>query len=306
MRERSRFESIAFFAAFFALLAGVHCGDVAYVELQIADDRLPFLIPGSDFDGLAVDAKADGCGDANVRYPPQALPATLTVVPGDCMKGAIRLQASASLGERRVAESAWLELVFPSSGGIVATATLTQLPGPRVRFRTGFEPNDPIGGPEDSLFVVRQQDVVELVARVDETIAVQGARSIRVAGTATSTNAHAIVRAATTDVRIAAGDRLVYAIRGEMSEASLTIGVDLQLDSGETAAELGLIDVSGLPIHPASQEGRVAGAWQRFVVDLTPAAGRLLVGLLFGFDARQGGRPGRFDAHLDDVTIEAP
>lgn len=288
------------------VLFGAACSNPPYVELQIADARLPFLMPKIDFDALAVEARATGCANTLVRYAAHPLPATLSVVPGDCFKSKLTLQAIALFGERRVAESAWLSLEFPRSGALVATATLARLPGPRVRFRTGFESGDPIGGPKDMLFVVKERFVRNLIARVDPAFAIEGARSVQVKGVATSSGSLAIVRAASTDLVINPRDRLIYALRIDLIDAAATAGIDLQLDSGMTAKALGLADVSGVPVHPASAQGRSPGQWQRFIVDLTPAAGSRLVGILFGFDAREGGRRGSFDIHLDDVAIEAP
>lgn len=287
-----------------AALAANACGDPAYVELIVADERLPFLKSGVDYNALGVEARATSCANTQVKYPAQELPATLTVLPGDCFKKDLSLQAFALFGDKRIAQSTWLAVNFPASGPLVATATLASLPGPQVRFRTGFEPGEPLGGTEDQLFVVKQRDIDNLVARVDPTIAVEGARSIVLSGVATSTRSHVLVRAAAADLLVMPGDRLIYAQRIDPGSAPATMGIDLVLDSGKSALELGLVDQDGSPIHPASDRGRVRSVWQRYIVDLTPAAGTRLVGILLGFDARQGGGPGNFTVHLDDLWIE--
>jgi hypothetical protein len=292
------------YSGIISLMIFAACSDAPYIELIVADERLPFLEADLDFDELGVEARADGCAATLVEYPPQDLPATLTVLPGDCFSGEVSLQAFALRADRRVAQSAWLELAFPGDGVLVATATLASLPGPRIRFRTGFEPGDPIGGTDEQLFVVKQRDVSGLVARADTAVFVQGARSIELRGTASSTSAHAIVRAVATDLLITENDRLSYAVRIEEGGAPATIGVDLVLDTGETAKTLALTDQSGIPIHPAASEGRVRGVWQRYIVDLSPAAPARLVGILFGFDAREGGAAGELTAHFDDLFIE--
>lgn len=295
------------FTGMIAALALAACSDPPYLELIVADERLPFLESEIDFDSLGVEARAEGCAATVVEYPPQDLPATLVVLPGDCFSGALSVQAFAAREDRRVAQSAWLQLAFPGEGALVATATLSSLPGPRVRFRTGFEPGDPIGGTDAQLFVVKQRDVDGLVARADTAVFVQGGRSIELRGTATSTSSHAIVRAVATDLLLTENDRLSYALRIEDGAAPATVGVDLVLDTGETAKSLGLTDQSGIPIHPASSDGRVRGVWQRYIVDLSPAAPARLVGISFGYDARESGAtaaPGAFTAHLDDLFIE--
>jgi hypothetical protein len=285
--------------------SAIACSDEPYIELYVADERLPFLQNGRDFDALGVEARADGCANALVEYPPQDLPATVTVVAGDCYSGDLQLQAFASSGEKRVAESKWLALTLPDEGVLVATATLSSLPGPRVRFRTGFEPGDPIGGTDDQLFVVNVRDVESLVARADESTSVEGRRSILLSGTATSTNARVTVRAVATDLLVAPNDHLQYARRIDGGATPATMGIDVVLDSGRTAKELGLTDQFNAPVHPASADGRERDKWQRWIVDLSPAASMRLVGVLLGFDAREGGAPGDFAVRMDDLWIES-
>lgn len=288
---------------FLALIAA--CGDPSSIELIVADERLPFLESGIDFNALGVEARADNCANTMVQYPPQALPASLAVLPGDCFKSSLALQAFALFDDRRIAQSSWLELSFPEEGIFVATATLSRLPGRQTRFRTGFEPGEPIGGAGDQLFIVQRVGVDSVRARADATVAAEGMRSIELAGTATSTGSHILVRAVATDLLIMPGDRLSYALLIEEGTARPAVGVDLVLDSGQTAAELGLVDGEGIPIHPVYQADRIRGTFQRYYVDLSPAAGSRLVGVLLGFDARNGGSAGTFTVRMDDLFVES-
>lgn len=111
-------------------LAGLACGDEPYIELQIADERLPFLQPGFDYESLGVIAEKEGCMTTEVEYPAEPLPATLTVIPGACFNGPLSLQAYARQADRRIAESPRLFIAFPTEGALVVTATLTDRPGP--------------------------------------------------------------------------------------------------------------------------------------------------------------------------------
>ena len=81
-----------------ALLAGA-CADAPYIELQLADVELPFLQAERDFDGVRVDVRREGCSDATQRFAAAPLPATITVVPGDCYADALELAATVTLGE---------------------------------------------------------------------------------------------------------------------------------------------------------------------------------------------------------------
>jgi hypothetical protein len=276
------------------------CADPAYVELFVADERLPFLAPNVDFDALGVEARAPDCANTMVEYPPEELPATLIVLPGDCFQKEVELQAFALLDEKRIAQSSWLSLTFPEEGARVATATLAGLPGPQIRFRTSFEVGQPI-----ELSLVKERDILNRRAETDAGIAVEGSRSIMLSGSATSTNSHVLIRAASTDLLLKKGDRLFYAMRIDSNTAPPTIGVDVVLSSGKNAFDLMLVDQEGHPVHPASQAGRSRDVWQRYIVDLTAAANTRLVGFWIGFDARMGGGPGDFVVHLDDVWIES-
>lgn len=289
-----------------ALLAatGLSCGESPYIELQIADERLPFLRANTDFDALGVEASHASCATTVVRYPPRELPATLSIVPGDCFEERLTLRAFAHLGERRVAESGLLGLVFPDSGAEVITATLTDLPGPRVLFRTGFEAGEPAGGAE-RLFAVQADDVLDLVARIDRSAAAEGEASIVLSGVATSTRAHVLVRAVAMDLVIASGDRLRYQMRIDSAEVPPAFGIELELDTGATARSLALRDETGASVAPGTADLRDVGTWQSFAVDLSIAARSRLVGVLFGFDARERGGLGSFSAHLDDLAIDA-
>ncbi|MCK6548236.1 hypothetical protein L6R52_20480 [Myxococcota bacterium] len=108
-----------------ASLAG--CAGDAWIELQIADDRLPFLEAGVDFDALGVRARAADCAPVESTYPAAPLPATVIVLPGDCYGREVDLSAFATKTSTRVAESGWIPVTFPDEGAFVATATLTAL-----------------------------------------------------------------------------------------------------------------------------------------------------------------------------------
>lgn len=103
------------------------CAEDAWIELQIADDRLPFLEAGVDFDALGVRARSPDCPPAESTYAAAALPATVTVLAGDCYAKDVELQAFATKTSTRVAESGWIPATFPDEGAFVATATLTVL-----------------------------------------------------------------------------------------------------------------------------------------------------------------------------------
>jgi hypothetical protein len=115
-------------ASLFALIATLAgCSNEPFIELEIAERSLPFLVAGQDFDSLGVEAQADGCASVDSRYPSAPLPVTLTLARGACFHERLELRASAWLQGARVAESALLLTHFPSSGAAVVTATLTRL-----------------------------------------------------------------------------------------------------------------------------------------------------------------------------------
>ena len=119
------------------------CADAPYIELQLADVELPFLQAERDFDGVRVDVRREGCSDATQRFAAAPLPATVTVVPGDCYTDTLELAATVTLGDRDVARSAWRPGRFDGDTPVVVTATLTDVPGRRVLYSTGFEPGQP-------------------------------------------------------------------------------------------------------------------------------------------------------------------
>jgi hypothetical protein len=293
----------AFGAASLALLLG--CGVEPYIELQIADPVLPFLVAGTDYDALVVGAEAMGCADSETRYDPAPLPASLTVLPGACYRDALRLRASAALGDRIVAHSAWIEAAFPDSGPLVVTATLADLPGRRTLFATGFESGEPFGDRTNGLPIVLSDRVEAFEARVRPEGALVGSQSAFFGGVATSSASLAYARVSALNVVIARGDELVFTLEIGASSVLRTIGVELELSTGATAESLGLIDRLGRPIHPATAQGREPGVRQLWAVDLTKAAGARLVGILLAMDARGTGK-GDFSARIDDVSVVRP
>lgn len=298
----------------FPALSG--CRLEPYVELQVADPRLPFLKPGSDFDALRVSVRADGCPSAATDYPPATLPATLVLVAGSCIHGAFEVQAEARLDARAVARSGWVPVMYPSTGVQVATATLADLPARPVRFRTGFESSDPVpssGGPTASStaalvpYPIRaSRSVTGLVAETDPYTVFSGARSLLLSGSAPAGGAYAQALAAALDLTVASGDTLEFAMQISLPEAGAPIGVDLLVGSATAAKALGLADEMHARIDPAFVKASRGGLWRRYTVDLSPAAGQRVSGLVFGFDARESGIAGDFSGHLDEVSILGP
>lgn len=280
------------------------CSPDPYVELIVADPTLPFLAPGTDFDALDVAARADGCGDVVTRFAAAPLPATLTVVPGDCYAAAFELRATATLADRVVAESAWIAARFAGSGAVVVTATMADVAGRLVRFSTGYEIGEPHADALGGLPVVRRNGVAGVDARVVTTEPLSGVQSARLAGTATVATGFVFARVAATNLVIARGDELVLSIR--VAGAARTVGIELELSTGASAAGLRLVDADGNPVHAASSAGRVDGERQQWTVDLSAAAGARLVGILLGFDARSEGSMGAFLATIDDIAIIRP
>jgi hypothetical protein len=117
---RARFGSLAL-----ALLAA--CGAGPYIDLQVSDAELPLLLPVKDFDAVSIEARADGCIDTDTQYAAEPLPLTITLLPGTCMKGSLRLRASVLSAGRHVAASGWIASSFPDHGARVVTATLADL-----------------------------------------------------------------------------------------------------------------------------------------------------------------------------------
>lgn len=280
------------------------CGAEPYLELQIADPELPFLEPGVDFDALAVEAEASGCAGSETQYAAAPLPATLTILPGECYEGALRVRAAAVLADRRVAQSPWIEAEFPGSGPQVVTAALSDLPGRRMLFATGYEEGEPFAAAGD-LTVAISREVVGVVARTSTSGALTGERSALLSGTATGAAARAFARVAAMNVVLAQGDELIFTLELAPGSEILTAGVELELSTGATAEGLMLEDRSGRPIHPASSEGREPGVKQQWITDLSPAAGARLVGVLLAIDPRDAG-PGRFELRLDDLAVVRP
>jgi hypothetical protein len=295
--------AIAFLIA--PALAFSACRDPAYIDLQIAKDRLPFPKPGVDFDMIGVETRAMHCANTIVKYPPTVLPATLTITPGDCFKDKFKLQAFTLLANNRVAESTWLDLAFPRSGALVATATLADLVIPKRRFRTSFEPNQPIGAGDGVIRVLDGAMIPNLVIKVDEMVASEGHRSIALSGTALSTAAFALAEVAAPEVEVASGDVLSFAMRIDRAMVA-TIGVDVILEDGTTGKTLGLVDMDRVRIEPSTPKTEPAGSWRKHTVDLSRAASGTIRALIFGFDARSQGHAGDFEAHLDDVLVGEP
>jgi hypothetical protein len=283
------------------------CRDPAYIDLQIAKDRLPFPQPNKDFDMLGVEARAMSCANTVVTYPPMVLPATLTVMPGDCFKAEFQLQAFALLSSTRVAESKWLDLHFPGSGVLVVTATLTDLVMPKARFHTGFEPGDPIGATDGVVHILQAAEIPNLAVRIDDGVAFVGNRSVVLSGTASSTGAYGLALVAVPDLLVMQGEILTYAMRiDRAATGAATLGVDVTLDDGRTAMTLSLVDMNRARIDPAAPKSAALGSWVQYTVDLGPAVGARIQDFIFGFDAREKGKAGPFEAHLDEVTIEVP
>ncbi|MFO0729255.1 MAG: hypothetical protein U1E65_36080 [Myxococcota bacterium] len=275
----------------------------SWLDLQIADRDLPFLAPGRDFDGLSVAMRAEGCANASVRYPAAPLPATLSLVPGSCYRGAFSVQATALAGDRAVARSGWIAADFGLGAGRVLTATLTDLPGAQTLFSTGFEVDQAELGP---LPVVASAGARGLAAAVSADAPLVGLRSALLGATLSSTGSRVLARAAGTNLLIAEGDQLVYTVELGAGAGALAMGVDLELSTGATAASLNLVDRStGRPIHPGSAAGRRPGVREQWSVDLTPAAGARLVGVVFG-SINSAGTSGTLELRLDEVSVVRP
>jgi hypothetical protein len=284
------------------LVLAAGCGSEPHIELQIADPELPFLLPDQDYDAMLVEATAMGCADTEMRYDPSPLPATLTVLPGACYREVVLLRASVLDDQRRVAQSGWLRAEFPSSGAAVVTATLSDVPGRRVLYASGFEPGDPFAelGP---LPVVLAEGIAGLDARTSTAGALTGERTALLSGTATSAPARALARIAVTNLVIAGGDELVLSFELDARSEVLEAGIDLELSTGANAESLGLADRNGRPIHPGSAAGREPGVRQQWAIDLSAAAGARVVGVLIGVATTSSGA---FAVRADDIALVRP
>lgn len=288
-----------------ALIALAACGDRPYIELQIADTELPFLVNDRDFDEIRVDVRADECADTAMRFPAVPLPGTATVLAGDCYDDRLSLRASAVLGDRDVARSGWVDAAFPASGAVVVTATLADVPGRRTLFSTGFETGEPSGtlGP---LTRVAESGVVDVLARVDTSGALTGEHSAWLTATATAVGARVIARLAVTNVVLARGDELVVTLEIAPDSEVRHIGIDLELATAATAASLGLRERNGRLIAPSIDQGRMIGAREQWVIDLSPAAGVRVVGILVGSEIGNGGALGKLSVRVDDLVLVRP
>lgn len=286
-----------------ALAVLVGCTE-AYLELQIADPDLPLLEAGRDFDALLVEARAEGCADNATRYPAAPLPATLAVVPRECYQARLDLRAAAISSEQRIAESSWIPVTFPESGFQVVTATLGDRPGRRPLFLTGFEVGDPASD-RTELPVVLEEGFDGLVAATSEEGALIGARSALISGVATSTAARVLARLASTNVVLARGDELIINLELASGSTIRAVGIELELNTGATARSLRLSNHRGEAIEPGDTRGRAPGVRQQWIVDLSPAAGARLVGILLGSDLRGEAR-GVLEVRADDLAIVRP
>ena len=271
------------------LSLGVACGDPGYLELQIADAELPFLLAGTDFDALEVTITSEGCPQVDSRFAAAPLPATLTIRSGECYAADVQIAATAGLGGRVVAASPAIATRFPDSGPLVVTATLADVAGRRVLFETGFDEDRPLD-------VVIAQGVTGFTAETSSDAPLTAPRSALISGTAT-TAGFAFARLAATNIVIARGDELVFTL--EIDGLS-TVGLELELSTGATAASLMLADRQGRQIDPTSAKTPARSQW---AVDLTPAAGARLVGILAGFDGRGTAGIGPFSARIDDLAV---
>lgn len=290
--------------ALLTLCAGA-CSEVPYIELQLADDELPFLQPERDFDGVRVDVRGPGCSDATQRFAAAPLPATVTLVPGDCYVGALELAATVTLGDRDVARSAWLPARFDGESPFVVTATLADVPGRRTLFATGFERGQP-GGDSPALALAARRGFSDAEARLDTTTPLTGAQAVLITGTATTSAARLLARLAVTNVVIARGDELVVTLELSAASTVLHVGLDLELATGDSADSLGLTDRAGRRVTPRASTGRSPGVREQWIVDLSPAAGARLVGVLAGADLAGEGAPGRVELRVDDVSLVRP
>jgi hypothetical protein len=295
-----RTASAAWIAA--ACLALAACGVDPYVELQIADPVLPFLVSGTDYDELWVEAAREGCEARETRYSAAPLPTTVTVLPGSCYRFRVDLRASAVKEGRRVAESRWIEAAFGESGGSVATATLADLPGRRELYASGFERGEPFGD-RDSLPLILRGGIAGAIARTTTAAALIGERSALLSGTATIARARALARVAETNLVIAEGDELIYSLELAAGRELRAVGVELELSTGASAADLGIVDREQLPIAPGNDLGREPGIRRQWIADLSPAAGARLVGVLIGMTSMDRGA---FAVRLDGVAVVRP
>lgn len=286
------------------MVAGA-CADAPYIELQLADVELPFLQPERDFDGVRVDVRREGCSDATQRFAAAPLPATITVVPGDCYADALELAATVTLGDRDVARSAWRPGRFDGDTPFVVTATLTDVPGRRVLFATGFEPGQP-GGDSPMLALAGRRGFSDAEARLDTTTPLTGAQAVLITGTASTSAARLLARLAVTNVVIARGDELVVTLELAAGSTVQHVGLDLELATGDSADSLGLTDRMGRRVTPRASVGRSPGVREQWIVDLSAAAGARLVGILAGADLAGEGAPGRLELRVDDVSLVRP
>ena len=281
------------------------CADAPYIELQLADVELPFLQAERDFDGVRVDVRREGCSDATQRFAAAPLPATVTVVPGDCYTDTLELAATVTLGDRDVARSAWRPGRFDGDTPVVVTATLTDVPGRRVLYSTGFEPGQP-SGDSPTLALAARRGFSDAEARLDSTTPLTGAQAVLITGTATTSAARLLVRLAVTNVVIARGDELVVTLELAAGSTVQHVGLDLELATGDSAESLGLTDRMGRRVTPRASVGRSPGVREQWIVDLSAAAGARLVGLLAGADLAGEGAPGRLELRVDDVSLVRP
>lgn len=283
-----------------ALASLVACSAPPAIELQIADVEPPYLEAGVDFDRLVVETRRDGCLGTETSFGAAPLPATLTLVRGDCYVDRLSVRARALLGEGLVAESAWTSARFPDDGLEVVTATLADRGGRRVLFETGYEAGEARAPVVSMLVRTGARDADVSISTVEP---LAGDRSVRLIGTATSGDALVLARVAAPNVELEASDALVFTWRvdGNVRLA----GVELELSSGATAASLGLAESLGRAIAPSSAEGRPLGAPETWVVPLGPAVPSRLVGVRLGLDLR-GAPPGSFDVRLDELRVVRP
>lgn len=250
------------------------CGEVSWVHLQIADRDPPFLEANVDFDALRLVAMRDGCATIDAALGAAPLPATLTIEPGECYRPGFTLQVEALQGASPVARSGWVPAA-PAPGGAVVTATLTDVPAPRLVL-------------EADLVTDRTLDVV-LASGAEDVSATVAMGAATFAATATAAGARGLARLTTANVVIRAGDALVVAFEVGAASTVQTLGFELELSTGASAMALALADADGRPIHPGASAGREPGLRQLWTVDLSAAAGARLVGVLFGMDTRTGG-----------------
>jgi len=263
------------------------CGEPSWIELQIADRSSPFLEATRDYDALVVSTRKTGCARVDADLAPAPLPATLTVEPGDCYVDDVELRVEAQLGGASVARSSWLTAAF-APGGAVVTATLADVPVPRALVDLELSPRElPV--------VVRRSTTIDTAAVVDG--------QAQLVGTATAAGAFTLVRLVTANVVIQPGDALVATVVIGAGATIAELGFELELNTGASAQELGLVDRDRRRADPAATAGRGPGTEQQWTIDLSAAAGARLVGVLFGVDARGSGATGQIDAGVKQLTI---